>query len=85
MSSSVALHLTLLRESSLSKKLAVKGRLTGQKALGSICLHLRCRDHGYTAMLGFWVAGTRPRLVFYPGAADPCSDLHTLRDSHLTH
>lgn len=75
MSSSTALHHTLLRGSLLSKKLALKGRLAGQRALGSVCLHFRCRDDGYTAMLGLWVAGTRPRLVFFPGTADPRSDL----------
>lgn len=52
MSSSIALHLILLKVLSPSKKLAIMGRLACQRALGSICLYFQCRDHGYTALLG---------------------------------
>lgn len=43
--------LPLLLSPSLSKKLAIMGRLAGQRVLRSICLHLQYQDYRYTAML----------------------------------
>lgn len=60
--------------SSLSKKLAVTVALAGRRAPVSTCLHHPCRGYRHTAM-----------LVFYLGAGDPYSDLHTCRASYLTH
>lgn len=74
MSSSVALHLTLLRESSLSKKLAVKGRLTGQKALSPPSMP-RSRVHCHAWLLGGRYTAT---LGLLPGCCRP-----TFRSSHF--